>query len=38
MRDVSKDLKGLVLIQLMNEYEQLCIDDAAFHIDRAKEI
>tara|TARA_R110002153_G_scaffold193329_1_gene346683 strand:- start:293 stop:619 length:327 start_codon:yes stop_codon:yes gene_type:complete len=38
MSDVSKDLKGLVLLQLMNEYEQFCIDEAAYHMDRAKEV
>jgi len=35
---MSKDLKKLVLFQLMNEHEQFCLDEAFFHIDRAKEI
>ena len=35
---MSKDLKGLVLLKLMDEYEQFCIDEAAYHMDRAKEV
>ena len=38
MCEMYIDLKRLVLLQLMNEYEQFCIDEAAYHMDRAKEV
>ena len=38
MCDMYIDLKCLVLLQLMNEYEKFCVEEAEYHLQRAREL
>jgi hypothetical protein len=38
MCDMYIDLKCLALLQLMNEYEKFCVEEAEYHLQRAREL